>query len=311
MNSADETVLRILEHGSITGAARATGLTQPALSNSLIRLEQELGFKIFNRKTNPVSLTVKGRLYVDLIRRRQKLTDRFEEKIKAVDKGEMISLSIGATVSYADSIVMEAVAKLSETHPDCLLTIRAATMDNLVKLSGDGKLDCFISTHSGLPEQFRQELLFHDRYMLVVPSGSPLVQKLSDSRERGSMIPDYSLLNGSPFILLDEEQPLRQKVNAFFGYYGIQPSKVINIDHNSVAVRLAKRKCGICFLPQSFIRFSGLCVGFDYYPLPDMLFKREVLFTVNDDLECSPLCGELKRTLLELAGEWEKIKNDN
>lgn len=311
MNSADETVLKILEYGSITGAAKATGLTQPALSSSLIRLEQELGFKIFNRKTTPVSLTVKGRMYIDLIRRRQKLTDCFEEKIKAVDKGETVTLSVGATVTYADSIVMEAVARMSELHPDCRLSVRAATMDNLVKLSGEGKLDCFISTYSGLPEQFRQELLFYDRYILIVPFGTPMEQALSDSALHSGGVPDYALLNGAPFILLDEEQPMRQRVNDFFRFYGIHPSKVINIDHNSAAVTLAKKGCGICFLPQSFIRFSGLCDRFVYFPLPDMLFKYEILFAVNDDLEYSPLCGELKTALLEFAGEWEESRKFN
>lgn len=55
--------LKVVEAGSFSGAARALYLSQPALSKQMAKLEQELGFPLFNRSGYRPVLTAKGQLF--------------------------------------------------------------------------------------------------------------------------------------------------------------------------------------------------------------------------------------------------------
>ena len=58
-------VLTILREGSITAASKKLFVSQPALSQTLKQIEQDLGAPIFDRTTDPISLTYAGQQYVD------------------------------------------------------------------------------------------------------------------------------------------------------------------------------------------------------------------------------------------------------
>ena len=55
----------IYKKGSFTKAAKDLYISQPSLSAAISRLENDLGFRIFNRSTIPCSLTAEGRIYAD------------------------------------------------------------------------------------------------------------------------------------------------------------------------------------------------------------------------------------------------------
>lgn len=62
-------ILKIAEQKSISKAAEALYITQPALSHFVAKVEDELNIKIFNRATNPISLTPAGEYYVNTSRK--------------------------------------------------------------------------------------------------------------------------------------------------------------------------------------------------------------------------------------------------
>ena len=73
-----EAFLAIMRHGSITAAAEALFITQPALSRKLKSLERELGFRLFERVQgrHKLSLTGKGQEFVPLAEKRWPCTGR-------------------------------------------------------------------------------------------------------------------------------------------------------------------------------------------------------------------------------------------
>ena len=58
-------ILAVLKEGSFTAAARKLYISQPSLSQAIKAAETSLGAAIFDRSTDPVSLTPAGRLYVE------------------------------------------------------------------------------------------------------------------------------------------------------------------------------------------------------------------------------------------------------
>ncbi|MGL5314367.1 MAG: LysR family transcriptional regulator, partial [Peptostreptococcaceae bacterium] len=58
-------IITISELQSISKAAAQLFISQPSLSNIVSNLEKELGIKLFNRTTNPISLTYAGERYIE------------------------------------------------------------------------------------------------------------------------------------------------------------------------------------------------------------------------------------------------------
>lgn len=59
-----ELVLKVASEKSFTKAANALKVPQPSLSQSILNFEKEIGMPLFNRRTNPISLTNAGEIYL-------------------------------------------------------------------------------------------------------------------------------------------------------------------------------------------------------------------------------------------------------
>lgn len=77
LHKAQYYILVIEEEQSLSQAAKRLGITQPALSAHISKLEKEIGGKIYNRNTVPFRLTKLGRAYVDYVRKCYELELRF------------------------------------------------------------------------------------------------------------------------------------------------------------------------------------------------------------------------------------------
>ena len=62
-------VMTVLREGSITAASKKLFVSQPALSQTIKQIEQDLGAPIFDRSTEPISLTCAGQKYVEAAQR--------------------------------------------------------------------------------------------------------------------------------------------------------------------------------------------------------------------------------------------------
>lgn len=78
-----ESFLTVVRKGSFTAAARELGLTQPAVSHQISRLEEQLGFPLFER-TPVLKLTKTGELFLAYARRIQDAYDLANDAFTSV-----------------------------------------------------------------------------------------------------------------------------------------------------------------------------------------------------------------------------------
>ena len=117
MTHADmEAFLAIMRHGSITAAAEALFITQPALSRKLKSLEQELGFRLFEREQgrHRLTLTSKGQEFVPLAEKWMAL-HRETEFYKSGDA--QATLKIGAVDSIHTYLLPPVLQAQLMRHP--------------------------------------------------------------------------------------------------------------------------------------------------------------------------------------------------
>ena len=279
-------VMEVLHNGNLTNAAHALGISQPALSSGITSLEKELGFKIFNRRTVPVSLTPEGQLYADYIKRQQVLEQDFQTRIDQYRSMQNNHVIIGTPSAYVDTVIADAVCHLLCNHPDFSIAIKEAPLDALINLASQREVHCFLSTSGDIPENFEKQLIYYESICLGIPQNM-------FSAETNLCTPDFT---AKDFIYLENWQPLQVEMNKYFEQNNIQPKEKITVKQVSTAITLAQKGIGICFASEASLRNTNLRV----YPLP---IKPRPIYIAYDKELFMPESGiELIKILSNYGG---------
>ena len=135
--------MKIVETNSFTRAAEELALTQPAVSQHIKNLEDELGVKLFIRNHNQLHLTSNGEIVYKYARRLLAVSNNLYQTIKD-EKANISSLTVGITHSVESSRVMEALAKYTNQSKGLSIKVVTDTIENLHKMIKSFELDFLI-----------------------------------------------------------------------------------------------------------------------------------------------------------------------
>ncbi len=168
-------VRSVAEHGNISAAAREIGITQPALTKIVSRVEDLLGARLFDRRPRGVALTPFGELVLHRLDKVEHEMLSLGNEIRAMKHGLSGTVSIGVGQFWLGRIVPSVVAKLMKTAPDVQTRIVTGTRDELLGSLRRGKIDLVLGRITGdLPEGLVGEALGDVRLFLTVREGHPL-----------------------------------------------------------------------------------------------------------------------------------------
>ncbi len=198
--------LALADAGSFVEAARATGLSQPALHRAVRDLEQLGAVPLVERRGRGVVLTADGRRLARGIRlAASELTAGIAETQH--DAGTGGRLVIGAMPLSRARVLPTAIAALIREAPRATIDVVEGSWRELVEPLRDGVIDLMIGALRDVaPVGLDQQPLFDDRLAVVARSGHPLA---------GSA-PSLSDLAGYPWIVGSTGTPLRAHWDALF-----------------------------------------------------------------------------------------------
>jgi DNA-binding transcriptional LysR family regulator len=168
----------IAEHAHLGRAAAALGLSQPALSKSLRRLERALQAKLVKRTPKGVALTLEG---VTLLARVSELRASLKSvarEISEVGAGRVGRVRIGAGLAISEQFLSAAFASFLERWPRASLQVTLSDNDLMIPALRNGDLDLIVNYHPPtLLDGLIFEQLFSDRYVISVSADHPLTRK--------------------------------------------------------------------------------------------------------------------------------------
>ena len=170
--------LTVAETGKISTAADRLGMTQPALSRMVVRLERQFRGRLFERLSTGVRLTALGATAVDLARHVLREIEAAEEKIDAAISGRNGCFRITAGPTWMHAVLPLAVARFHETYPGIELKLRTADFRRGLQLLADGKNDLHcggVDSGEPLPRFLRRERLPDATFGIVAHTGHPLL----------------------------------------------------------------------------------------------------------------------------------------
>lgn len=133
---AIEIAAAVAETGSFVGAARALGLSPPAVTRGVAALEARLGVMLFHRSTRAVSLTDEGARFLAQVRPLVAGIGEAEQALRGARSEPSGQLYITAPVAFGRLHVLPVVAELIDRNP--LLDIRMMLIDRNVRIVEEG-----------------------------------------------------------------------------------------------------------------------------------------------------------------------------
>ena len=123
-------VLTVYETGSFTRAAERLSLSQPAVSQHVRQLENELHVHIFERVRGTLRVTREGEIIVKYARRMQALTNNMQEAL-ASERTQVANLTVGITHTAESNFIAETLARYVSLRDGMSIKMITATVSEL------------------------------------------------------------------------------------------------------------------------------------------------------------------------------------
>jgi LysR family cyn operon transcriptional activator len=209
-------VVAVAERLNFTSAARDLNVSQPALSQKIRQLEEELGLQIFARTSHQVALTRGGELVVDHARRTLEAAARLKQEVGAFRGLQRGKLRIAAIQSFGALHMPELLATFLARHPAIDVTALEWANADIAAGVESGVLDLGIA-FGPFEGAVRAEAIYEDRLMLACSPDHPLAGR--------PQVP-VATLGDESIAMLTGEFDTRRALDLFFRENGIAPRRV-------------------------------------------------------------------------------------
>jgi LysR family hydrogen peroxide-inducible transcriptional activator len=231
--------LAVADAQNFTMAAAKLGVSQPTLSRSIQRLEEELGQPLFERKPRAVDLTDAGTLLQG--RAEQILATIDDVKAEISDDGKSGRVRVGAIPTVAPFFLPDMLRSFSKRFPKAALVIQEDTTDNLIKRCKQGELDVAILALPVPARYLEIDTLLTEELMLVLPPSHPLLEKQQIRIED---------VEHFPFVLLDEAHCLSENITSFCRQRSFHPVAMERTSQLAMVQELVALSHGVSMIPK-------------------------------------------------------------
>lgn len=169
--------LTVADTLSFTEAGNRLGLTPSAVSQLVVELEDEVGFKLFDRSTRKVALSSAGREFLapaELVLRHLRLAETAAADLR---KGSAGLVRIAAPMVIASSILPKIVKSYAESHPQVAVRIRDTSVERMIDMVESGEVDLALGPDRNSGDTVTRLGLFESPWVLWCAPAHRLARK--------------------------------------------------------------------------------------------------------------------------------------
>lgn len=316
MNTAEKYIYTVYGTKNFSKAAEKLFVSQPALSRTIKNHEEKIGYEIFNRKTSPLTLTQKGVVYIEYLKEIMEIEQRLNHQISAINNSMTKKISIGGFNSTSHIVLPVLCKEFSCRFPDVSIKIDCGEklpLSSLFLYLEKGTLDILITSSSN-SMKFKSEVLWREKYMLLIRKDYPGIKKLSkysldfnevltgiypDQKE----ITDGSLLKNIKIFLPGKNRDIYKKFSDFLKRRLDESIDILHFNRMDLQYKFMLNGIGGIVIPQSVIIDKGYNTD-DFYcfslAVPDN--TREALLLYKENENTSPYVKEFLSLAKEIYG---------
>ena len=285
-----ECVVMAAKLKSFTKAANKLKIAQPSLSQSINTVEKQLGVPLFDRSTNPISLTHAGEIYIAKANTIIDLYHDLDVQMRDITSFQTGKLRLGITQT-GYHFIHDALSMFYKKFPstDLQITQVFSTL-NMKKMLLDGDVDMgtlILPLHS---DELSYKILKEEQACLALPINHPIAQR---TKKRSKGYPQITLneLKNEKFILPKDSQRSRPIYEAIFKKAGFEPHIFCETETFDIANSIVASGVGACFTLPQFIK-EDKKDKLMLFSLDEPLLTRTVVLAYKKDKSLSRIAYE-------------------
>lgn len=279
-------------HGSFSAAAKALGISQPGLTKAVRRLEAALECSLFRRLPRGVTLTQQGQALLRHVSLLDVQLQDAREELRAVGRGAVGELRIGAGPSWLSRALPGIVAEMAGRYPGLSFRVVGGFNVSLMEALRVGDLDLVVSA---LPDRNPAGLkaipLTTDTISVVARDNHPL-------RAKRAPRPDATLAYS--WVLPGRDVLARLRLEALFRVAGIEPPTArIESDSMSFIAAVLRESDMLSFATTEILRNE--MAGIAPLAIPGLVMTRSAGILFRASAGITPAAQALMDAAKKLA----------
>lgn len=270
----------VAKYKNISKAADALFISQPAISKSLSRLEENLGCTLFSRTSRGVSLTADGEILYERIREAFAAIEAGEEELRHRTELGIGQLRIGVSTTLCKYILLPYLQNFIRQHPHIRITIECQSTLHTVELLESGQIDIGLI---GVPKH-HGTLTFLP--LKKIQDTFVATQSYLDNLSIREHI-DSDLFLSATLMLLDEENITRQYINDYFYRNQIKTNQILEVSSMDLLIEFAKIGIGAACVIREFVEQELKESTLIEIPMAEPIESRSIGFAYSNSHKLS------------------------
>lgn len=288
MTNYREYIYAVYQEKSFSKAAKKLYVSQPWLSATIKKAEQELGLALFDRSTNPISPTEAGRYYIEKLEEIAAIEAEMSEHFKQMRDVGRTELHIGSSMFFCTYVLPALMEDFRLQYPQVTLTFTEGGNKTLLEKLLNGRLDFLLEAERPANSRIHSIPWASEEIVLAVPARNPVNKELDPYRysfgefldriQTGRRRPPVPLeaFAQEDFLLLKEGNDIHQRSLQLCKNAGFTPHVSLYLAQMMTAYYLVLEGQGITFLRSTIPAHVIPTDKVVFYQLNDSLAVRSI-----------------------------------
>ncbi|WP_329387603.1 LysR family transcriptional regulator [Streptomyces sp. NBC_01351] len=237
-----ELLLEVARVGSLSGAARRLGITQPAASSRIRAMETRLGVALVDRSPRGSTLTAEGALVTDWARRVVEAAEAFDAGAQALRGRRDSRLRVAASMTIAEYLLPGWLIALRGQRPDTAVSLHAGNSAVVAQRVLTHEADVGFVEGLTVPEGLDSAVIAQDRLVVAVAPGHAWAKR--------ARAVEAAELASTPLILRERGSGTRQVLDAALASAGGLAAPLLELASTTAVKAAALSGAGPCVLSE-------------------------------------------------------------
>lgn len=286
-----EYIYTIYQEHSFSKAAKKLFVSQPWLSSAVKKVEQEIQMPIFDRNTNPISLTEAGRYYIQSIEKIMAIQAEMQAHFLELSSLSCTQLHIGSSMFFCTYVLPRILANFRQSYPQVTLSFSEGDSLSMMQRIQEGRLDFLLEAEPPESSSLSSIVWASEQIVLAVPASYSINRELAeycytfDEFLQGTKdgwnkpcVP-LKLFSNEEFLFLKRGNDIYKRGMSICRNAGFSPKVSTYLDQMMTAYYLVCEGNGITFLRSTIPEYVIPTNRVVFYRLDDELATRNLYLT--------------------------------
>ena len=236
----------VAKKGSISHAAKELYISQPAISKSIQKLEDNLNTTLFKRSSRGVTLTADGEILFQHTRDAFETLEEGEEILARHHALGVDQLRIGVSTTLCKYILLPHLQRFIKAYPHVKISISCQSTYQTLTLLEENKIDIGLVGEPAIQKGFYFQPLQKIQDIFVTTTA--YLEHLELRSGNGD------LFQTATFMMLDEKNITRQYINRVFLEHGVEFSNILEVSTMDLLIEFAQIGMGAACVIQEFVQ---------------------------------------------------------